>query len=103
RACSASAVWSCGAIGGALLAIWAWQTLPARAHHASTGRPAHRFVCLAQREGLPIAAFRGTWDAAGFYDGGPELLVIGETASPGVDEYLRAHPRAWIIARNYSH
>jgi hypothetical protein len=103
RRCPLPLCCCCGGIAYSLVAIWAWHILPDHSHHASTGRPAYRFVRLAQREGLPIVAFRGTWEAAGFYRGGLELPVVGVAGGTSLSEFLQAHPRAWILARDYSH
>lgn len=91
----------CGIVGSALVMFWIWQAVPANARQISTGRPARHIARLAERDGAAIAAYRGTWDAAGFYRGGPEVPIIGEPGEPTIAEFVQLHAPAWLLAREH--
>ena len=101
-AARARTAWACcGIIGSVLVAFWIWDAVPANARQISTGRPARHIARMAARGGDAVAAYRGTWDAAGFYRGGPEVPVIGEPGEASVGEFLQSHPRSWVLVREH--
>jgi 4-amino-4-deoxy-L-arabinose transferase-like glycosyltransferase len=90
-----------GICGCGVVIFWVWKVIPDHARCASTGRPAARIARLAAHDDMPVVAFRGTWDAAGFYRGGTEIPVVDEASGPTLATFLSANPHAWVLARDY--
>jgi 4-amino-4-deoxy-L-arabinose transferase-like glycosyltransferase len=88
-----------GAAGLWVTALVAWHVIPDHAAQASRGLPAGRLARWADFVGIPVVAYRGSWEAASFYRGREELRVFHFEETSALAEWLRAQPWALVLVR----
>lgn len=98
-AAPANAVGLLSAAGLWITALIAWQVIPDHAAQASRGLPAGRLARWADAHGVPVVAYRGSWEAASFYRGQEELRVFHFEESADLKNWLAGQPWALVLVR----
>ncbi|HMP60518.1 MAG TPA: hypothetical protein PKD86_14310, partial [Gemmatales bacterium] len=89
-------------LGGAAYltcAIAVWHAVPDHAAKASRGFPAGELARWADGQGMPVVAYRGSWEAASFYRGAAELKVFHLEDSDELAAWLPTQERALVLVR----
>jgi hypothetical protein len=84
-----------------------WRTthnvVPGYAKEVSIVNPCLQMAALAEKEGIPYAAYRNSWDAISFQLNRGELTVISSREQNQLNEWLMSHPRCLIWMREHDH
>lgn len=76
-----------------------WHVIPDHADQASRGMPAGEMARWADQAGIPVVAYRGSWEAASFYRGRQELQVFHLEDSAQLASWMTTQERALILVR----
>jgi dolichol-phosphate mannosyltransferase len=82
-----------------------WRTthraIPEYSEQASIVKSCLQMAALAEKEGIPYAAYRNSWDAVSFQLKGEELTVISSREQNQLSEWLARHPRCLVWMREH--
>ncbi len=82
-----------------LAGLVVWHVIPDHARQASKGEPSAAMAEWGMQQGLPVVAYRGSWQATSFYLDRAELKVFHQEETGQLIAFLREQPKAMVLLR----
>lgn len=82
-----------------LVTLTVWHVLPDHADQASKGEPSAALAEWGLQHGMPVVAYRGSWQATSFYLQRAELKVYHKEDTQQLVQFIRSQNKVLVLVR----